>query len=238
MNKLSLNSFIQKYHLGGNVNSVKWVSDGTKLSTRFISGDKSLLGELSLGKQKLPEFEVGVYDTTLLFKMLSTLSDSVEFKVNEVDGEPVNFNFSDSALSVDYVLAATGVIPDVPEMKKMPEFGTLLKLDSQFINSFIKGKAALSDVETFAITPVKGGVEITIGYSDMNSNRISIAVQSGAVDLENPVIFNADLFKEVLSANKECSKATLNVSAKGLAFVEFKIDDFVAKYYLVSQQTS
>ena len=88
-------------------------------------------------------------------------------------------------------------------------------------SSFIKGKAALSDVETFAITPTKTGVDVTIGYSDMNSNRISIAVQSGAVDLENPVIFNADLFKEVLNANKECSKATLQVSAKGLAFVEF-----------------
>ena len=197
-----------------------------------------MLGELTLAKQNLPEFEVGVYDTSLLQKMLTTLSDSVEFKINEVDGEPVNFNFSDSTLSVDYVLAASGVIPDVPEMKKMPEFGTLLKLDSQFISSFIKGKAALSDVETFAITPTKTGVDVTIGYSDMNSNRISIAVQSGAVDLENPVIFNADLFKEVLSANKECSKATLNVSSKGLAFVEFKIDDFVAKYYLVSQQTS
>ena len=95
MNKLSLNSFIQKYHLGGNVNSVKWNSDGSTLSTRFISCYKSLLGELSLSKQKLPEFEVGVYDTTLLFKMLSTLSDSVDFKVKEVDGEPVNYNFSD-----------------------------------------------------------------------------------------------------------------------------------------------
>jgi len=237
MNKLSLNAFIQKYHLGGNVNSVTWNSDGTTLATRFISGDKSLLGELSLAKQKLPEFEVGVYDTTLLFKMLSTLSDKVDFKVNEVDNQPVNFNFTDTTLSVDYVLAATGVIPDVPEMKKIPEFGTSLNLNSQFITSFIRGKGALADVETFAITPVSGGVEFTIGYSDMNSNRISIAVQSGAVDLENPVIFNADLFKEVLSANKECSKATLKVSSKGLAYIEFKIDNFVAKYYLVSQQT-
>ena len=132
MNKLSLNAFIQKYHLGGNVNSVTWNSDGTTLATRFISGDKSLLGELSLAKQKLPEFEVGVYDTTLLFKMLSTLSDKVDFKVNEVDNQPVNFNFTDTTLSVDYVLAATGVIPDVPEMKKIPEFGTSLNLNSQF----------------------------------------------------------------------------------------------------------
>ena len=103
MNKLSLNSFIQKYHLGGNVNSVKWTSDESSLKTRFISGDKSLLGELTLAKQNLPEFEVGVYDTSLLQKMLTTLSDSVELKINEVDGEPVNFNFSDSTVSVDAI---------------------------------------------------------------------------------------------------------------------------------------
>ena len=43
MNKITLDTFIQKYNLGGNVNSVKWISDGTTLSTRFISGDKSML---------------------------------------------------------------------------------------------------------------------------------------------------------------------------------------------------
>ena len=76
MNKIVLDAFIQKYNLGGQVNSVKWDSDGTTLSTRFISPDKSLLGELTLSKQTLPEFEVGVYDTPLLFKMLGTLADT------------------------------------------------------------------------------------------------------------------------------------------------------------------
>ena len=70
----------------------------------------------------------------------------------------------------------------------------------------------------------------------MNSNRISINVQSGAVQLNESLNFNANLFSQVLSANKECSKATLQISDKGLAFIEFKIDDFVAKYWLVNQQ--
>ncbi len=39
-----------------------------------------------------------------------------------------------------------------------------------------------------------------------------------------------------LGANKECSKAVLQVADKGLAHIEFKIDDFSVKYYLVSQQ--
>ena len=237
MNKITLDTFIQKYNLGGNVNSVKWNSDGTTLSTKFISGDKSLLGHVELNKQSLPEkFEVGVYDTAQLYKMLGTLSDSIDFELNKVNNQPTNFHFYDKVLSVDYVLAALGVIPDVPDLKSLPEFDTLVSLDSQFINSFIKGKSALADVEHFTVQPSDGGVEFTIGYSDMNSNRITLKAQSGAVTITDPITFNANLFKEVLSANKECSKCELQISSNGLAHVEFKVDDFVAKYWLVAQQ--
>ena len=239
MNKITLDTFIQKYNLGGNVNSVKWISNGTTLSTKFISGDKSLLGHVELNKQTLPVFEVGVYDTALLGKMLNTLSDNIsEFELKEVDGNPVALHLRDKVLSIDYVLAALGVIPDVPEMKSLPEFDTLVNLDAQFINSFIKAKSALGDVEHFTVEPKDNGVGFTIGYSDMNSNRITLQAQSGAVNISEPITFNANLFKEVLSANKECSKAELQISNKGLAHVEFKVDDFVAKYWLVSQQAS
>ena len=239
MNKITLDTFIQKYNLGGNVNSVTWNSTGESLSTDFISPNKSLRGQLTLSKQNLPEFEVGVYDTPLLSKMLGTLSDNIDFKVKKSpldEDQAVAFGFSDGNISADYVLAAVGVIPEVPEIKGIPEFTTLVNIDSQFINSFIKGKSALSEVETFAVKPSKNGVESVIGYSDMNSNRISINVQSGAVGLEESISFNANLFSQVLSANKECSKAVLQISNKGLAFIEFKIDDFIAKYWLVNQQ--
>ncbi len=236
MNKITLDTFIQKYNLGGNVNSVKWNSDGSTLSTRFISPDKSLLGELTLVKQTLPKFEVGVYDTLLLSKMLGTLADKVDFTLTKVDNSPVAFHFTDSIMSVDYVLAAIGVIPDVPELKNVPEFNTLVNIDNQFITSFIRGKSALADIEHFAVNPIDGGLEFVIGYSDINSNRISIKIQSGAVAMTEPIVFNANLFKEVLSANKECSKATLQISNKGLAHIEFSVDDFNAKYWLVSQK--
>ena len=217
MNKITLNTFIQKYNLGGNVNSVKWTSDGTKLSTRFISGDKSLLGVLELDKQSLPTFDVGVYDTAQLQKMLSIMMDSIDLTLTEVKGNPVAFHIKDSNKSFDYVLAALGVIPDVPDLKKLPEFDTLVTLDAQFMDSFIKGKSALSDVDHFTIKPVDGGVEFVIGYSDMNSNRISIKVDSSAVSLDKEVNFNANLFSQLLSCNKECSKAELQISSTGLA---------------------
>ena len=236
MNKITLNTFIQKYNLGGNVNSVKWTSDGTKLSTRFISGDKSLLGVLELDKQSLPSFDVGVYDTSQLQKMLNVMMDSIDLTLTEVKGNPVAFHIKDSNKSFDYVLAALGVIPDVPDLKKLPDFDTLVTLDAQFMDSFIKSKSALADVDHFAVKPVDGGVEFVIGYSDMNSNRISIKVSSGAVSLDKEINFNANLFSQILSCNKECSKAELQISSTGLAHIEFKVDDFVAKYWLVAQQ--
>ena len=236
MNKITLDTFIQKYNLGGSINSVKWESTGDTLSTRFISPDKSLLGELTLSKQTLPKFEVGVYDTPLLSKMIGTLADKVDFSLTEVDNMPVAFKLSDSIMKADYVLAAIGVIPDVPALKNTPEFNTIVNIDSQFINSFIRGKGALGDVDTFAINPVDGGVEFVIGYSDINSNRISIKAKSDAVNMKDSIVFNANLFKELLNANKECSKATLQISDKGLAHIEFNVDDFNVKYWLVSQQ--
>ena len=236
MNKITLNTFIQKYNLGGNVNSVKWTSDGTKLSTRFISGDKSLLGVLELDKQSLPTFEVGVYDTAQLQKMLGVLFDNIDLTLTEVEGNPVAFSIKDAKKNISYVLAALGVIPDVPEMKTLPTFDTLVTLDAEMIDSFVKGSSALGDVDHFTIKPTSDGVEFVIGYSDMNSNRISIKVPSSVVTLEKEVNFNANLFSQLLSCNKECSKAELQIAKSGLAHIEFKVDDFVAKYWLVAQQ--
>ena len=50
------------------------------------------------------------------------------------------------------------------------------------------------------------------------------------------VKFNANIFKEVLSANKECETATLEVSSEGLSRITFKVDDYESTYYLVSVQ--
>ena len=51
--------------------------------------------------------------------------------------------------------------------------------------------------------------------------------------IEN-VSFSANLLKDVLTANKECESATLEISSKGLARIQFKVDDYDALYYLVA----
>ena len=72
-----------------------------------------------------------------------------------------------------------------------------------------------------------------IGYSSTNTNRVNIPTESESCDIDTPITFNANLFKEVLVANRECSSAILEVSTEGLARVNFKIDDYDSTYYIV-----
>ena len=128
------------------------------------------------------------------------------------------------------------IIPDTPTLKRLPDFGTKIKIDTKFINTFIKGKAALSETETFTILDNRGKVNVIIGYSSTNTNRVNIPVETETNDLTEPISFNANLFKDVLVANRECSSATLEVSNDGLARFNFKVDDYDSTYHIVATQ--
>jgi len=237
MQKSKLNRFIQKYNLGGNVNSVKWKSDGDSLKTSFVTPDKSLLGNVSISKFKLEDSEIGVYQTDQLIKLLGVLGDKIELNLSKAGEQAVSLGIKNDSVSVNYVLSDLSVISDPPALKRLPEFGTKIKLDNKFIDTFIKGKSALSDVDMFTIVKNKnGGVDVVIGYSSTNTNRVNIPVESSTCDVSEPITFNANLFKEVLVANRECSSAVLEVSNEGLAKVNFKIDDYDSTYFIVAMQ--
>ena len=234
MNKTKLNKFIQKYNLGGNVNSVKWKSNGDKLSTTFVTPDKSLLGTVNVDKFKFENAELGVYQTDLLKNLLGVLDGDLSLTLSKFGDKAVSLNAKNASVSVDYVLSDLSVIADPPELKRLPSFDTNIKMDSQFIETFVKGKSALSDVDTFTILKTGNGIEVVIGYSSTNTNRVNIPVTTDTENLKDSVTFNANLFKEVLVANKECTSAVLEVSNEGLARVNFKVDDYDSTYYIVA----
>ena len=236
MQKNKLDRFISKYNLGGNVNSVKWKSTSDTLSTTFVTPDKSLLGNVKVNNFQFEDAELGVYQTDQLKSLIGVLGDDISLELSKFDAKAVSLKVKNGSVSVDYVLSDLSVIADPPELKKLPEFGTRIKLDNSFINTFIKGKSALSDVDTFTILNGKNGVEVVIGYSSTNTNRVNIPVEVETSDLDSSISFNANLFKEVLVANKECSSAVLEVSNDGLARLNFKVDDYDSTYYVVAIQ--
>ena len=151
MNKSKLTRFISKYHLGGTVNSVILNSKNNKLSTRFISGDKSLLGELSMENWDFEDSTLGVYDTEKLLKLLAVLDEDVSMSVVSTGEKSIQLKVSDSGTAVTYMLSDTTVINEPPDMKQIPEFQLNINLTSQFINKFLAGDQALSESETFTV---------------------------------------------------------------------------------------
>ena len=234
MEKTKLNKFIQKYNLGGNVNSVKWTANTNQLKTSFVTPDKSLLGTVVADNVKFEDADMGVYQTDQLQKLLNVLDNDVDLSLTRAGDRAVSLKVKNGSVSVDYVLSDLSVIPDPPALKRLPDFQTQVKLDENFIDTFIKGKSALSDIDTFTIIKSDNGCDVVIGYSVTNTNRVNIPVECDTCDVDKPITFNANLFKEMLVANKECKSAVLEVSNEGLARVNFKIDDYDSTYFIVA----
>jgi hypothetical protein len=236
MDKYKLTRFIDKYHLGGNVNAVVINSKGDTLSTRFITGDKALLGELEMNSWSFQDTELGVYDTEQLSRLLGVLDDDVSLNLTQSGDKAIALEISDQYSKVNFMLSDKSVINQPPALKGIPEFQLKIKVDTSFITRFISGKSALPDTDTFTVITSNDGVKLVIGYSSINTNRVTIPVETETYEDIEKVSFNANLFKDVLVANKECESATLEVSEKGLAKINFKVDQYDVTYYLVAVQ--
>jgi hypothetical protein len=233
MNKNNLLRFIQKYSLGGLIESVAWNAEGTTLSVRFISDDKTLLGEVNFNAFTSTPMNVGIYTTSLLKNMIGILDADITLKVDKAGEKSVSLKLSSDETETSYQLADLGVIPPVPDLKQLPEFGIDIDMASNMIDKFIKAKGALSDVDTFTVFSEGDDLKMAIGYSSISTNRVTFTAIKGYEDTIKPISFSAKYLKEILTANKEATSAKLKVSTDGLAHVEFQIDDFVCKYYLV-----
>ena len=237
MNKYKLTRFIDKYHLGGNVNAVVIISKKDSLTTRFITGDKALLGELSMANWTFDEAELGVYDTEQLSRLLGVLDDDVNLNLTQSGDKAIAVEISDALSKVSFMLSDKSVINQPPPLKELPTFQLKIKVDTNFITRFISGKSALPDTDTFTVITDDDEVKLVIGYSSINTNRVTIPVETTEHSNIENVSFNANLFKDVLTANKECESATLYVSEQGLSKINFKVDDYDATYFLVAVQT-
>ena len=108
MTKIELLSFINKYSLGGNVESVAWELKNDTIATNFVSSDKTLKGTVTMNNAKInsSEQEIGIYTTSQLVRMLSILDNDVNVTVSDTSMQ-VNDKYTDFS----FVLADLDVIP-------------------------------------------------------------------------------------------------------------------------------
>ena len=163
--KRIIDSFISKYHLGGNIERTKWVSDGESLKADFINDSQNLVGKVVSKKFKFPIGEFGIYSTSTLSKMLGILENEVMFDIVKEGGTPARFNIGDTAMDIKFNLADPQVIPNVPNINKT-EGDIEVELTEEFTTRFIKSKDAVGE-EVFYVSTQDGftspEVKLTIG---------------------------------------------------------------------------
>ena len=171
MDKSKFIGFLNRYSLGGNTDSAKLVISDKTLSTKFISTDQNVIGDVTLNSFDLPDAELGVYQTAQLQKLLSAVDEQMEVNLNVVENKAYSINFKDKSTSVTYMLADLAVIRQVPNLKSLPPFEVKIELNKDFTNNFKKAVGAL-DSENFGVECNLGETKVIVNYSSVNTNRV------------------------------------------------------------------
>jgi len=192
------------------------------------------LGEMSMDNWDFETSEIGIYSTDQLIKLLGVVDEDIRVHLTKAGDKAISLKINDSVSAVNYMLSDVSIINEPPQMKQIPNFELEINVTPSLIDKFISGKSALADEDKFTVITDGENTKLVIGYASVNTNRVTIPVTTNTKSLIDKISFNANLFKEVLSANKECESATLYVSSEGLAKITFKVDDFSSTYFFVA----
>jgi hypothetical protein len=237
MKKLYLLDIIEKYHLGGLVERVKVQINNKTLSVKFIATNKNLIGTLSAPEISIEDCEFGIYDTTQLIKLVSIMGQDIEVKVEQKDKVANKLFLADTEYNLEYVLANTMLIPNVPNADE-PQYDLEANIDREFVDKFAKAKKAL-DTEVFTVMSSLDSFENTVisfnlGEINGHNNKISFHIPAiKASMIVNPVKFPLVEFNEILLANKNLKSGNLQISEQGLLKVTFKNEENIDITYLL-----
>jgi len=239
MEKSKFEKFIGKYNLGGACESVLYTVEGNSLTTRAISDDKNVLCDVVAPSMGLKDGSYAVYETAKLRSLLGVLGETLSVNVKKSGDKTVGMTFDDTNTEVTFVLADQSVIPNVPDLKKLPPFELTIEMDEQFINTFVKAKGALADVDTFAVMSegTDTTADVILGFSSLNTNRVKLKAKTTEATELKATSFSAKYLREILVANKDAKGGKLEISSKGLARTSFNVDNIKSTYYLVQIDT-
>lgn len=241
MDKERFERFITKYNLNGTCESVLIKSTGTALTVSAASQDQSVASIVHASNIQFPEGEYPVYETQKLKSLLAVANADNNLKVSVVfhGNVPGKIMFSDGFVEVNYALADKIAIPSSPNISKPPPFESTVYLDQQFIASFIRAKAALSDSDSVLITCSDSGTAtFHVGHSNVNTSNIVLSAKCDSTAQHTTNRYSAKYLRDVLVANKDVRDAELMVSAKGLIKIVFMADGMSSTYYITKSLSS
>lgn len=239
MNKQTLTSVIDKYHLNGIVESVKWSIKDKQVTVDFITPMKNLVGKVISPNFDLEDSEIGIYNTSQFNKLVKIMDHTIILKLNKSPyGTPLELTLADNQYDLNYYLSDLMLIETVPAINEPDNYDAEANIDSEFISRFANAKKALGDVKQFTIKDElnnESGKDLVIVIGDGNgyANKIKFKTPCESMFGLNEIPFPADVMMEVLKANEEADSGKIQISQEGLMKLSFKEEDVESVYYLV-----
>jgi hypothetical protein len=241
INKLTLQSAINKYHLG-EIESVKWTVKDNTLSVDFMSLNKEIIGKLTYNNFTVEDCELAVFDTKKLLNLINITSGDLLISLEKVKSINTKLHIADNSYNLTYALADPLLIAK-PGTVNEPEWDAVLPLEREFVDHLIKAKSALQGVDNMTITPTKDLNDTSVcifsfGDEDGHNNRITYQMYGEIQSSDSNIPFNSDSFKNILNANKDLEEGTISINYGGLMKLCFKSEDSESEYFLIRKEQS
>jgi hypothetical protein len=236
VNKSVLQSIIDKYYLGEN-ESVKWLIKEKSLSIDFMSSNKSVKGKIIHNNFDLENSELAIFDTKKLYNLVNICSGDLLLELEKIKSTPTKLKISDLNFNLTYALSDPLLISKVGNVN-VPEWDAVIELSTEDVNNLIKAKSALSGIDNMLITTTENldnelVCEFVFGDEQGHNNKITYQIKGNINSSNIKLPFNSDMFKTILSANKDMEGGILSFSSMGLLKLEFNLGDVFSEYFLI-----
>ena len=241
INKLKLQSIINKYYLGTN-ESVKWDIKDNSLNIEFMTPSKDVIGNLTCNDFELEDSKLAIYDTKKLQNLISICSGDLLLEFEKTKEIYTKLNISDLNFNLSYALSDPLLINKVGNVTEA-EWVVDLDLTSEDISNIIKAKSALAQVDNMLITTTtnldeEDVIEIVFGDESGHNNKITYQISGDIKETDIKLPFNSDMFKTILYANKDMEGGKLLLSSMGLMKLSFELDGISSNYYMIRRAES
>ena len=236
INKLTVQSIINKYYLGTN-ESVKWVISNDILNIDFMTPTKDVIGNVTCNDFKLEDCKLAIYDTKKLNSLISICNGDLLLELEKNGAIYTKLKISDLNFNLNYALSDPLLINKVGEVNEA-EWVVELDLTQEDVDNIIKAKSALAQIDNMLVTTTtnldnENVVEFVFGDESGHNNKITYQIKGNIKETDIKLPFNSDTFKTILQANKDMGGGKLRLSSMGLIRLDFNLDNISSKYFMV-----
>jgi hypothetical protein len=229
--KSLLQEVINKYYLGGLIESVKWDITDVELNISFSPPTKDMIGKLKHSQFPLENNIICIANTTQLNKLLNIMDKEILIETPT----PNSIFISDSKFNIEYALANPLIIPKSGEINEPSKYEVEIPLSNDDIENLIKAKNALQDEDNLNIISKNQNIlDISFGSDTSFSNKIKLSFNVvHSLPTKTKIPFNSGTIKEILVANKNPLSCVMYINMKGLMKLKFTHENMDVEYYII-----